>query len=135
MPGIYLRPTDRLTDRPPDILPQPLPSSFPAKPAFSVAAEAAGGIEDIGAVDPERPGLDLGRDVQSEIDVLGPHAGRETIPGIVGQLDRLLRGSEGHQYDHRTEDLDLGNGRCRRYVGEQGRRVEPAILRAAPGRL
>src|SRR3954469_20070276 len=129
MPGIYLRPTDRMTDRPPDVLPQPLASPFSPEPALPIPPEATGSVEDVGAVDPERSRLDLGCDVQRQVDVLRPHTGCQTVPGVVGQLDGFFRGSEGHQHDHRTKDLDLSNGRRRRYIGEQRRGEEPAVLR------
>ena len=58
---------------------------------FAVAAEAAGGVEHVGAVDPDDAGLDLRRDVEREVDVLAPHDGGEAVAGVVGELDRFAR--------------------------------------------
>src|SRR6185295_15922233 len=117
------------------VLPEPFLAALAAEAALAVAAEAGGGVEEVGAVDPYRAGLDLGRQVESEVDVLGPDARREAVAGVVRQLDGLLRRAEGHGDEHRAEDLDLGDGVRRRHFGEQGRLIEPAVPRAAPGGL
>ncbi len=124
----------RLPPRP-HVLPQPFLAAFAPEPALAVAAEAGRGVELVGAVDPHRAGLDLGGDLQGEVDVLGPDARGETEAGVVGELQGFFRGAEGHRHQHRAEDLHLRDGRRRGDVGEQGRRIEPAFARTAPRRL
>ena len=117
------------------ILPHPLPPAFPSEPALPIPAEPARRVEDVGAVDPDRPRLELRRDVEGEVDVLGPDAGRESVARVVRQLHRFGRRAEAHAHEHRPEDLHLRDGRRGRDVGEQRRREEPAVAGAAPGGL
>ncbi len=110
-------------------------SAFAAVSALPVSAESGRGVEQIGAVHPDRSRFDLGSRVQRQVDVLRPDAGREPVPGVVRQLDGLGWGPERHHHDDRAEDLDSSDGRRGRHVGTEGGRVEPPLLRDAPGRL
>ena len=86
-------------------------AALAAEAGFLVAAEADGGVEIVGAVDPDDAGLDLGRDVEREIDVLAPDGRGEAVLGVVGERDRLLGRAEAHGDEHRPEDF-LGDQRC-----------------------
>src|SRR5207247_7132693 len=57
------------------VLPHSLPPAFAAEPGLAVAAEPRRCVEQIGAVDPHHARFDLGRHVEREIPLLGPHAG------------------------------------------------------------
>src|ERR1051325_953655 len=85
------------------ILPQPLPAAFSSEARLPEAAEAGCRIEEVGAVDPDGAGFQLGRDIQSAIDVLGPHAGRQTVGRVIGESDCFCRRPEGHADQHWTE--------------------------------
>src|SRR5690606_27579428 len=119
----------------PEVLEHALVPALAAEAALPVAAEAGGGVELVGRVDPHHAGLELRCDVEGEVDVLGPDAGGEAVARVVGQLDGLLRRAEGEADDDRPEDLLLSYGRGWRDVGEQGRRVVPALLRNGPAGL
>ena len=54
---------------------QSLFAAFAAEAGFAVAAEAARGVEQVGAVDPDSAGLDLRGEVECQVDVLAPDAG------------------------------------------------------------
>src|SRR5690606_25118496 len=85
-------------------------AAFAAEAGFLVAAEADRGIEVVGAVDPDDAGLDLGRDVEGDVDVLAPDGGGEAVAGVVGERHRLLVGAEAHGDENGAEDL-LGRDR------------------------
>jgi hypothetical protein len=46
------------------VLEQALAPALAAKAAFAVAAEARGGVEHVGRIDPHDPGLDAGGDLE-----------------------------------------------------------------------
>ena len=79
--------------------------AFAAEAGFAVAAEADGGIEEIGGIHPHHAALQLGRDVERQADGLAPHAGRKAVARVVGQHHRLIRRAEGHAHQHRAEDF------------------------------
>src|SRR5207244_9985513 len=56
-----------------EILPHPLFPALTSEPRLPVPTEARRRVEHVGAVDPHHPCLDLGRHVEREVDVLGPH--------------------------------------------------------------
>ena len=117
------------------ILIHPFSPTFSSKARFPVPPESRRSIEQVGRVDPDNPGLEFRRHVEGEIDVLRPHTRRESIGRIVRQLHRFFRRAERHAHQHRAEDLDLGNRRSRRHVGEERRRIEVAFGGARPGGL
>src|SRR5690606_13689716 len=49
-----------------------LAATLAPETALLIAAEADGGVELVGAVDPDHAGLEPGRDIEGEIDVLAP---------------------------------------------------------------
>src|SRR3954471_8337922 len=73
------------------VLPETFPAALAAEAALAIAAEAGGGVEEVRAVDPHGAGLDLGGEVQGEVDVLRPEARRQAVARVVHQLDGLLR--------------------------------------------
>src|SRR5690606_17762752 len=79
--------------------------------------------------------LELRSDVEREVDVLRPDARGEAVARVVGEIHGLLRRAEGEADDDRTEDLLLRDRRGGRDVGEQRRRVVPALLGNRPARL
>src|SRR2546422_4975378 len=117
------------------VLVHTFPSTFSTEPRLAVASEPRRRVEQIRAVDPHDAGLQLGRDIECEVDVLRPDARREAIGGVIRKLHGLLRRAERHAHQHRTEDLDLRDRGGRRHVGEQRRRIEVAFGRTCPGRL
>jgi hypothetical protein len=50
-----------------------------AEAGFLVAAEADGGVEVVGRVDPDDAGLEFRRDIEGEVDVLAPDGGGEAV--------------------------------------------------------
>ena len=106
-------------------------AALAAEAALAIAAEAAGGVEHVGAVDPDDAGLELRRDMQREVDVLAPHRGGEAVARVVGELDRFLGGAEGHGRQHRAEHLFLRQDVGRRNAGRQRRQIEIAASPAA----
>src|SRR5690606_4798634 len=54
---------------------QALPPAFAPEAGFADTAEACGGVEEVGGVDPDDSGLEFGGDVEGEVDVLGPDRG------------------------------------------------------------
>src|SRR6266566_111804 len=117
------------------ILVEALFATFAAKAAFTVAAKARRCIKQISAVDPHRSSFQFGGHVQGEVDVLAPHTGREPIARVVRQLYCLGGGAESHRYEHRSKDLDLGDGRGRGDVGKERRWEEVALGGTGPGWL
>src|SRR5208282_1023953 len=71
-------------------------ATLAAVSAFAVAAEAAGSVEQVGAIYPDDAGFELRRNVQRNVDALAPHASRETVLGVVGKLDRFTGSAESH---------------------------------------
>ncbi len=102
-------------------------ATFTAEAALLVATKADRGIEIVGAVDPDHTGLELGRDIEGQIDVLAPDGGGEAIFGVVGQGHSFLGGTEAHGHQNRPEDFLGDKGICRRDIGDQ-RRLEEAAL-------
>src|SRR5882672_981885 len=110
-----------------EIFKQAFPAAFAAIAAFAVTAKSAGRIEEVGAVDPDHPSLELRSHVQSHVDTLAPDTSGQTIHRVVTELDGLAGRSESHGGQHRTENLLLGDHRRGMYVAEQrGWIVEPA---------
>ena len=79
----------RLEPRWLQIFQQAFPAALAAVAAFAIAAESAGGVEQVGAIDPDHAGFDLRRNVQRNVDALAPHAGGEAVHRVVGQFDRF----------------------------------------------
>src|SRR5690606_39710817 len=77
-----------------EVFAHPLAAALAAEPAFAVAAETGTRVEDVGAVDPDHAGLDLRGDIEREADVLRPDRRGESVAGVVGELDRLVRRAE-----------------------------------------
>src|SRR6266699_2147286 len=117
------------------ILVEALFATFAAKAAFTGAAKARRCIKQISAVDPHRSSWHVGGLVQGEVDVLAPYTGREPIARVVRQLYCLGGGAESHRYEHRSKDLDLGDGRGRGDVGKERRWEEVALGGTGPGWL
>src|SRR5258705_156878 len=122
---------ERTTAAPPHSL---APALAPT-PRTRVTTEARCRVEQFGRLDPHDAGFELRRDIEGEIDVLRPHAGGESVGGVVRELHRLFRCAERHAHQHRAEDFDLRNRGGRRDIGEKRRRIEVAFGRACPGRL
>src|SRR3954462_13419770 len=91
----------------PHVLEQPFAPALASEAALAIAAEAAARVEEIGRVDPDRPGLNAARDIQRLVDVLGPDARRQPVPRVVRQSHRLRGRAERHRDEHWPEDLDL----------------------------
>jgi hypothetical protein len=106
--------------------------AFAAEAAFAVAAEAAGGVELVGAVDPHHAGLQARGHIQREADRLAPDAGRQAVARVVGQVHRLVRRAEGLHRQHRAEDLVLHDLAGGVHAGHQRGREVAALVGSAP---
>ena len=102
---------------------QPFPAAFAAKAAFAHTAKARRRIHHIGAIHPDDARYQLGRDIQREVDILGPDRRRQPVAGVIGQLDRLGRGAEGGGYQHGAKDLVLHQRIGRVHAGDQCGRI------------
>lgn len=58
-----------------EIFEEAFAAAFAAKTAFAIAAEAAAGVEKIGAIDPDYSGFELRSYVEREVDAFAPDAG------------------------------------------------------------
>ena len=103
-------------------------AAFATKAAFAVAAKARSAVEQVGAVDPHRAGLDLAGHVQRQVDVVRPHAGSQPVTGVVRQFHGLGRGAEGQRDQHRAKDLLLHGSSRRVQPRDQGRLVEQSLF-------
>ena len=113
--------TDDRRNRPMhQVLAQALAPAFAAEARLTVAAKAARGIELIGGVDPHHTGLQSRRYFQGQTDRFAPDAGRQTVAGVVGQVDGFARRAKCLYHQHRPEDLvldDLGAAVHARHQG------------------
>jgi hypothetical protein len=110
-------------------------ATFAAEPALAVAAETAGSVEQVRAVHPHDPGLQLRRSLQCDVDVLGPNACCQAIDGIVGQFNRFSGSAKRHGGEHRAEDLLLRDDGCRMHIAQQRGRIVEAARRQRDLRL
>src|ERR1700761_896682 len=90
-----------------DVLEHALFAALASIAGFTIATEAAGGVEEVRRVDPDNAGLHLRSDVERDIDALAPYAGCETVGGVVGEFDGFGRCAEGHRGEDGAEDLLL----------------------------
>ena len=96
-------------------------AALASETGFAIAAEAAGCVEHVGAVDPDNAGLELRCDVEREVEAFAPHRRRQSVAGVVGEFDGLVGGAERHGGENRAEHLflckDVGwrnaEGQCR----------------------
>ena len=86
---------------------QALDATFAAKAAFAHAAEGGGGVEHIGAIDPDHACNQFRCDIEGKVHVLSPECRGQPVAGVVRQLDSLSRGAEGGGDQHRAKDLFL----------------------------
>ena len=105
-----------------------LAAALAPEPALAKAAETAGGVEEIGAVDPDHACLELWGNMEGEIDVFRPDGGGEAVTRVVGEFDRLAGGAEADGRKNRAEDLFLGEQVRRADLRCKHRQVEPAGL-------
>ncbi len=117
-----------------EVFGQSFAPALAAEAALAIAAEAGGGVEQVGRIDPHHAGLDLRGDFERAIDVLGPHRGGEAVAGVVGERDRFVGRAEGHRRQHRPEDLLARQDRRRLDLGDQRRRIETAAFGQRSGR-
>src|SRR5205814_18110 len=75
--------------------------------ALAVAAESGRRVDGVRGVDPYHAALQLRRDVEREVDALGPEAGRETVRRVVRERDGFFRRAKRHCDEDRAEDFDL----------------------------
>src|SRR5208337_2021925 len=76
------------------VLEQAFAAALAAEAALAIAAEARGGVEHVGRIDPDDASLDPGRDFERAIDVFGPDGGCEPVARVVGERDRLVGRAE-----------------------------------------
>ena len=101
--------------------------AFAAEAGFAVAAEAHGGIEQIGGIHPDHAALQLGRDVERKADGLAPHAGGQSVARCCWPASPP-RPACGRSCDTSTGPK-ISSRRDRRgglHIGEQRRRIEAA---------
>ena len=73
---------------------QALAPALAAEAALAIAAEAGGGVEQVGRIDPDDAGLDARGDFERAVDVLAPDRGGEAVARVVGERDRLVGRAE-----------------------------------------
>jgi hypothetical protein len=112
-----------------------LASAFAAITGFTIAAESAGCVELVGGVHPDHASLDLGSQIERNVNVLAPDAGRESVHRVVGQLRSLRWSAEGHGGEHGAEDFFLRHRRRGMHIGEQSRREVRAFFGERVARL
>src|SRR5207237_7997048 len=101
-----------------------------ARPLHS--AERRAQIAQHPAVDPDDADLQLGGDAMRTRQIASPERSGKTVACGVGELERFLRGLEGKQRRHRTEDLLLiGAAAGAEALDQRGLHEEPA--RASTG--
>src|SRR5829696_5158973 len=88
---------------------QPVHAALAPESRLLVPAERRGRIEAVERVGPHDAGLHLPDHPQDPAALLGPHAGRESIRGVVGLLDGLVGGAERQHRQHGPEDLLPGD--------------------------
>src|ERR1043165_1298730 len=66
-----------------DVFPHAFSPTFAPETRLAIATKPRGGIEQVGRVHPHHARLDLGRDVEREVDVLRPHAGGQAVGRVV----------------------------------------------------
>src|SRR5579884_4154500 len=108
---------------------QAVAAAFPAETRLAVAAEGAGGVEAVEGVGPHDAGPQALRHPQDAAALVGPDARRQAVGGVVGLLDRLGRGAEGEEREHRAEDLLPGDAVRGGDAGEDGGGEPVAPLR------
>ena len=110
-------------------------AAFASVSTLTVAAEAAGSIEEVRAVHPDHAGFELRSHVQCDVDVLAPDARCQAIDRIIGQFDRFSRSAECHRGEHGSEDLLLRNDRRRMHIAQQRRWIIKSARRQSDLRL
>src|SRR5262245_57049687 len=84
---------------------QAVAAAFAAEAAQLVAAEGRRRRQGAGAVDRNRPGLELPGQAVHSREVAGLQEGAEAVVGAVGDRDRLVLACERDDRQHRPEDL------------------------------
>src|SRR5690606_37509567 len=92
---------------------------LPAVSALAVAPEGAPEVEGAVHRDPARP--DAAGQRARHLEVGAADVGRETVLGVVGDLDGVVEIVVGDDRQHRTEDLLAGEGHVVGDVGEHRR--------------
>src|SRR5450830_986195 len=96
-------------------------AAFTAGTGTFHTAERLTQVAHVLAVDEDHAGFDAVGQAMGLADVLGPDIGRQTILGIVGQLQGLGFILEWDQAHYRTKDLFLGNAHLVVHIGEHRR--------------
>ena len=96
---------------------QSLQTPFASEPAFLVAAEGAGGIKFVERVRPNNTRAQLTDNLENLAAFVCPHAGAQAVGSVIGTLKGFLRCAEGHDGEHGSKNLLLGQpmGSC--YAG------------------
>src|SRR5579871_2445795 len=89
------------------VLEQAFASTFTSVPALPISPESAGSVEQVRAIHPHHASFQLRGDLESDIDVLAPHARSQSVHRVVGQFHRFTWSSERHRREHWTENLLL----------------------------
>src|SRR5688572_7036761 len=84
---------------------QAMDSALAAEAALLVAAEGGTRVELVVRVEPHDASVKLPRDVEDLRALVGPDARGQAVGRVVGAGDRLLGSAEGHDGEHRAEDL------------------------------
>src|SRR5260370_18951558 len=114
------------------VLVQALFAALATKTALAIPSKAARCVKQIGAIYPYAASFDLGGDVQRQVDIVAPHAGRQSIARVIGQRDSFFRSSKGHRNQHRSEYPNLRDVSSRGNLGKNRGREEVALGWAGP---
>src|SRR3954469_23245642 len=102
--GVFITGMRAISDHLP-VVHQSLPSAFTSEAGLLVPAERRRRIELVEGVRPDDTGLEQCAHLEDPRSLVGPHAGRQPVHGVVRLFDGFLERAEGEDAEHRPEDL------------------------------
>src|SRR5262249_42374974 len=109
-------------------------ATLASETALLVAAEGGSRVEAVEGVGPDHAGAHPLGHPEDPRALLRPDARAQSVRGVVGLLDRLLRRPEREDREHRSEDLLASDAMRLRHAGEECRgEPEPSLGQDALG--
>src|SRR6266699_4846168 len=106
-----------------------LATAFTSEAGFLVAAEWRRWIELVERIRPDDARLQQRAHLENPRSLVSPHAGRESVHGIVRLLDGLFESAKGEDTQHRAENFLARDAMALRDTREYGRLVVVAPCR------
>src|ERR1700720_2064862 len=116
------------------VIHETLATAFTSEAGFLVAAERRRWIELVEGVRPDNAGLEQRAHLENPRSLVGPHAGRKSVHGVVRLLDCFLERTECQHAKHGSEDLLPRDSMALSHAGENGRLVVVAPRRQLTSR-